>query len=257
MMQKAIEFKCKGYTLRGMEHVPDRATDKIPAVVLYHGFAATSIEPHRLFVKICRALEQVGFASFRFDFSGSGESDGNFENMTLSGEVAEAHAIFERVKADPRIDSTRVSIVGISMGGLVSSLVAGDRSIDVHRLVLLAPAGGQVRDLVENLLWDSGNYVQAYSEYYDYLGNLVSRDCLEDLSNVDVYGRARNYNGSVLIIHGTEDKVVPASIATDYCYFAYEGHANVHLIEGADHTFDKHEWECELIETLVGFISGK
>jgi cephalosporin-C deacetylase-like acetyl esterase len=54
-MQKAIEFKCKGYTLRGMEHVPDRATDKIPAVVLYHGFAATSRR-----VRACQKLQWFG-----------------------------------------------------------------------------------------------------------------------------------------------------------------------------------------------------
>jgi pimeloyl-ACP methyl ester carboxylesterase len=256
IVQKAIELNYNGLTLRGMEHVPVGATDGIPAVVFYHGFTGTSIEPHRMFVKICRALERVGIASFRFDFSGSGESDGDFEDMTLSGEVAEAHAIFDLVKADPRIDATRISVAGLSMGGLVASLVAGDRPDDVYRLALLAPAGGQIQDLVLNLLKDSGVDFHVYSEFIDYLGNLVSRRFVEELSNFNVYQRASYYNGPVLIIHGTEDSIVPASVVTEYRDQAYGGRAKVHFIEGGDHTFDKHVSEAELIETLVAYLSS-
>jgi uncharacterized protein len=254
-VQKAIELKYNGLTLRGMEHIPDGIAERVPAVVLYHGFTATSIEPHRMFVKICRALERVGIASFRFDFSGNGESDGDFEDVTLSGEVAEAHAIFDMVKADPRIDTTRIAVAGLSMGGLVASLVAGDRPDDVYRLALLAPAGGQVRDLVLDLLKDSGADIHGDAEFFDYLGNLVSRRFVEELSIFNVYQRASNYKGPVLIIHGTADAIVPARIATEYRDEAYGVRADVHFIEGGDHTFDKHAFEDELIETLVAFLS--
>ncbi|WAH43730.1 lysophospholipase [Alicyclobacillus fastidiosus] len=253
-MQRAIELEYNGRILRGMEHVPDGATHPLPAVVLYHGFAATCVEPHRLFVKICRALESVGVASFRFDFSGSGESDGNFEEMTVSGEISEAHAIFDWVQADPRLDPTHISVVGLSMGGLVASQVAGARPKDIRRLVLLAPGGGKIRDIVLGLLTDSGTDITKEAPYYDYLGNLVSHACLDDLSTIDVYRRASHYTGPVLIIHGTEDAVVPVEAAIGYQERAYNGRAMVHLMEGADHTFDKREWEAALIDQLVRYV---
>src|ERR1700737_4360766 len=79
-MQRAIELVYNGMTLRGMEHIPHASSnEKLPAVILFHGFTGNKLEPHRLFLKISRALEQLGFACFRFDFLGSGESDGNFE----------------------------------------------------------------------------------------------------------------------------------------------------------------------------------
>jgi pimeloyl-ACP methyl ester carboxylesterase len=140
-VQKAIELVYRGQTLRGMEHVPEVSGDKVPAVVLYHGFTGNKLEPHRMFLKISRALEESGVAAFRYDFLGSGESDGNFEEMTVSKEVAEAHAILDSVKQDPRIDPERVMLLGMSMGGLVASLVAGDRPADVAKLMLLCPAG--------------------------------------------------------------------------------------------------------------------
>ena len=46
-----------------------------------------------MFVKCSRALAQVGVASLRFDFYGSGESDGEFRQMTLRGEIADGRAL--------------------------------------------------------------------------------------------------------------------------------------------------------------------
>ena len=91
-------------------------------------------------------------ASFRFDFLGSGESDGNFEEMTASKEIAEANTILNFVKKDPRIDPNQVSLLGLSMGGLVASVLAGDRPDDIRRLALLAPAGNMyeiIKDTAE------------------------------------------------------------------------------------------------------------
>jgi pimeloyl-ACP methyl ester carboxylesterase len=201
-------------------------------------------------------LQRVCVASFRFDFSGIGESDGGFEDVTLSGVVLEAHAIFDLVEADPRIDTTRISVVGLSMGGLVASLVAGDGPDDVYRVALLAPGGGLIRSLVLDLLKDSGVDIDGDDDFFDYLGNLVSRRSVHELSNFNVYQCAIKFDGPVLIIHGTADAIVPASVATDYRDQAYGGLAKVHFIEGGDHTFDNHASEAELVETLVAYLSS-
>src|ERR1700730_7492286 len=134
-MQRAIELVYNGMTLRGMEHIPHASSnEKLPAVILFHGFTGNKLEPHRLFLKISRALEQLGFACFRFDFLGSGESDGNFEDMTVSKEISEGNAILDWVRSDPRIDKDKISLLGLSMGGLVASVIAGDRPEAIHKL---------------------------------------------------------------------------------------------------------------------------
>jgi len=139
-------------TLRGMEHIPEKSLDeKVPAVILFHGFTGTKLEPHRLFLKISRALEKQGIASFRFDFLGSGESDGDFEEMTVSKEIEEAHAIVDFVKRDGRIDPSRIYLLGLSMGGLVASVVAGERPNDVAKLILMAPAGNMYELITETI----------------------------------------------------------------------------------------------------------
>jgi pimeloyl-ACP methyl ester carboxylesterase len=256
-VQKAIELVVNGLTLRGMEHVPNGINAPVPAAILFHGYTGTKVEPHRLFVKISRALEAMGIASFRFDFSGSGESDGDFEHMTLSGEVTEAHAILDMVRRDARIDASRVMLIGLSMGGLVASLVAGDRPEDVHKLVLLAPAGNTKSILYRMAEAQGITQVDSALEHitvFDDAGNVVGKEFLLELLRLDAYPRAASYQGPVLIIHGSDDPVVSVEASHTYQRESYHGRATLHIIQGADHTFNKHEWEAELIQTILDFV---
>jgi pimeloyl-ACP methyl ester carboxylesterase len=249
-MQNAIEITHNDMTLRGMEHFPETATEPVPAVILFHGFTGTKLEPHRMFLKVSRALEQLGFASFRFDFLGSGESDGDFENMTVSGELAEANTILNFVKSDPRIDKSRVIVLGLSMGGLVASLLAGDRPEDLHKLILMAPAGTMyqgVKRMADSLL-------EAGAHVHDNGGNLVGFQFVKDLETIDVFNRAKHYEGDVIIIHGTKDEAVPYQVANLYQEQSYNGRAQLHFIEDADHTFNKYEWEKDVIDTICKFV---
>jgi pimeloyl-ACP methyl ester carboxylesterase len=251
-VQNAITLTHRGMTLRGMEHIPEKALhERVPAVILFHGFTGTKLEPHRLFLKISRALERQGIASFRFDFLGSGESDGDFEDMTVSKEIDEAHAIVDFVKRDERIDPSRIYLLGLSMGGLVASVVAGERPDDVAKLILMAPAGNMYELIAETIR--QGN-IDVTAPYFDHGGNLVGRPFLEDLQTINVFERAKPYDGPVLLIHGTKDDVVPYRVSYMYEQLCYGSRATVHLIEGANHTFDAHRWETEVIETILEFV---
>lgn len=252
-LQKATTLDVHGLTLRGMEHVPDIASSEspVPAVILFHGFTGHKLEAHRFFWKMSCALEQEGIAAFRFDFSGSGESDGDFVDMTPSGEIREAKAILESVKADSRIDSTKVSLVGLSLGGFVAGATAGDLPDAVHSLVLLAPAGS-FRESVYRMSQEYG--VTPDQEAFDHAGNLVGKELRDDVMGIDVYARSKPYQGPVLIIHGTKDEAVPYQVSEKYRDEVYDGRAILNLIDGADHTFNNVEWESMVISSVVEFI---
>lgn len=254
-MQKAIELVVNGLTLRGMEHVPDSAAEQpVPAAVIFHGFTGTHIEPHRMFVKLSRALEKAGIAAFRFDFSGSGNSDGDFEDMTASGEITEAKAILQHVRQDPRILSDQVSLIGLSMGGYVAGITAGDQPQDVHRLVLWAPAGnfGQLLEYGRQQL-----QIPDDVRVVDNEGNLVGLALYEDTQQIDGFERAKPYQGPVLIVHGTNDQAVPFWVAEHYQANVYGERATIHPIEGGDHTFNNTTWESDVIQTTVDFLSTR
>ncbi|MBD3293779.1 MAG: alpha/beta hydrolase, partial [Armatimonadia bacterium] len=79
-MEQFREFEVDGHRIAASIHIPD--TTPAPGVVMCHGFTGQRMEAHFLFVKAGRAMCEAGLNVLRFDFRGSGESDGRFRDMT-------------------------------------------------------------------------------------------------------------------------------------------------------------------------------
>ncbi|MBE3598789.1 MAG: alpha/beta fold hydrolase [Limnochordaceae bacterium] len=135
--EEPIRIVVEGQQLIGIVHRPPGGADeRPPAVVLCHGFGGHKAENHRLFVKAARAMARAGMAALRFDFRGSGDSEGEFEEMTLSGEVTDALAALAYARSHV---GRPVALLGMSMGGAVATLVA-ERDGDVARSCSGAPS---------------------------------------------------------------------------------------------------------------------
>lgn len=125
-MEKLIVFEVAGEPLVGMLHVPTGVRKRRPAVLFFHGFTGNKVEAHRLFVKMARALAQAGIVAFRFDFRGSGDSDGDFSRMTISQELEDAQAALAFLRARREVNPERMGVIGFSMGGLVAAEILGE-----------------------------------------------------------------------------------------------------------------------------------
>lgn len=250
-MQKAVEVVHNDQILRGMAHIPE-GDGPFPAVILYHGFTGTKLEPHRIFLKISRALEAVGIASFRFDFLGSGESDGNFEEMTVLNEVAEAETVFNYVSSHSSVAKEKIIVLGMSMGGLVASLLAGKLTDQIEKLILMAPAG-----TMSDLIAERSSEVPFIKSLnaYDLGGNLIGQEFVDELATLEVWPHAAKYQNDVLLIHGTNDLSVPYSVSSLYIENCYPK-ATLITIEEADHTFNAYIWEKQVIDAILGFVDN-
>lgn len=280
-MQKAIEMMSNGLTLRGMLHVPDDIKGKIPVVCIFHGFTGDKMEPHFIFVKLSRMLEKMGIASVRFDFGGSGESDGDFVDMTILKELIDAKNILDYVKTLDFVDNCKIGVVGLSMGGAVASMLAGDCKEEIASLCLWAPAGvmaalaleyvkqhlastaaeGSVNSRFDTVnQTDLDNYNDIGSgdipESFDIGGLLLGKGFIDDIIHVDIYEKASHYDKNVLILHGDMDPTVPLAASEKYLE-VYGTNAALHIIEGADHTFNKKIWEDEVLDYTLGFLEGE
>jgi uncharacterized protein len=251
-MQRAIELKCGDLILRGMLHIPDGTTSKVPLVCIFHGFTGNKMEPHFIFVKLSRQLEGRGIASVRFDFGGSGESDGEFVNMTISKELEEAKAILDYAQTLDFIDIDKIGIVGLSMGGAVASMLAGDRKEEVKALCLWAPAGN-MGELVMKQISERYGRDMSNLDYHDVGGLMISKIFLDDALKIDIIGKAASYNKNILLLHGDMDQTVPYSISERYLN-VYGTNAVLHTIDGADHTFNSKKWEDEVLDYTLGFL---
>ncbi|MER5805418.1 alpha/beta hydrolase [Streptomyces mirabilis] len=247
------DFQHNGLTLRSTLHIPDGPPGtRRPTVVFVHGFTANRIELPD-FVAMSRLLEAHGIAAVRFDLSGHGESDGDFFDVTIAGEIAETLAVLRTVRTFDFVDFDRIGLVGMSMGGVVAGIVAGEEP-GISALCLWSPAAVAPFEAAAGRL--KGRNIAPEIEakgYFDADGHRVSPAMVEDMAKLDVYGRSGKYAGPVHILHGDNDHIAPLAYVRPYLDH-YDGNAQVEIVEGADHAWGTVPHRTTLHQSTLRFL---
>ena len=243
-MEQCRELRIGNQRIAATIHLPEQTP--APGVVMCHGFTGHRIEAHFLFVKAARAFCEAGLNVLRFDFRGSGESDGLFREMTIGGEIEDALVALEALRSEPTVERDRVGLLGLSLGGLVASCAAG-RAGDVRALALWSA----VADLEEiaRSRWEvpadaddiAPDFVREIGPHE--IGDGFARDSLRIKPLKEIAG----HPGPVLVVHGTNDQSVPLGDAHRYMDAIPSANATLRVIEGADHTFSTVALEHEVI----------
>ena len=220
--------------LSAVLQTPD-AQAKYPLVIICHGFTAD--KNHPLLKSLSDELEARGIASIRFDFNGHGDSDGDFQAMTVLNEIEDAQKVYEYASALPNVKS--ISIAGHSQGGVVASMVAGQLgSKKIKAVVLMAPAAVLRDDALRGNLFGA-HYNAANPPDYVEINNhglrRVGRDYILTAQVLPIYETAERFTGAALMIHGKGDVVVPYTYSLSYKKIYKRG--EVELLDGVDHSF--------------------
>ncbi len=258
-LEEYVTIKKKNGVLRGMIHIPDQGKAPYPGVILYHGFAGNRMEPSFIFVRLSRLLMANNIASVRFDFLGSGESDGDFEEMTLSSEIEDAFAILDYFSARPEIDRQSIFLLGLSMGGSIAGYVAGSKesisskssnSAAFKGLILWA-AAGEMKELARER--DSADKSLPTNNPLDRKGLKIGMNFINDIENLEIMKVTSRFRGPGLIVHGSGDETVPPEVALEYKGM-FTGPTRFISIKGADHAFGSIPWQEELFSNTLEFI---
>jgi len=259
-MIKPVTFTNNGEQIIGILHVPNslKKGERAPAIAMFHGFTGHKSEAHRFFIHVARALCNAGYVVLRFDFRGSGDSDGEFEDMTVPGEVSDAVRAIDFLSSLDVVNPEKIGIIGLSMGGRVAAILASkDRRVKFIVLysAALAPLKERfLRDLEKESLekLEKGEAVHIGNGWYlkkSFFETVDSPVPLEVLDKIEV---------PVLIIHGDSDKVVPL----DGAQKGYEILKNLndknelYIIKGGDHVFTRKEHTQEVIEKTLNWLSS-
>ena len=118
------ELQVNDYTIRGLFTEPDNGYTDI--AVMLHGYTGHKNENGFLFKQIAKTLVECGIATLRFDYYGSGDSDGEFheQNFTTVRNDAKA-AIDEAVRLN---NGKKVLVCGFSMGGAVAARMSIEKA---------------------------------------------------------------------------------------------------------------------------------
>lgn len=229
------DFHHNGLTLRSTIHVPEGSATSWPAVVFVHGFTSNRLEVPS-FVGMSRLLVAQGIASVRFDLSGHGESDGEFADVTITGEIAETRTVVRAVRGFAFVDPGRIGLLGMSMGGVVAGIVAAEEP-GIAALCLWSPAAIAPFEIGSGYLKGRDIATEIHDKgYFDADGYRVSPALVADIAGLDVYGRSSGFAGPVRIIHGDKDDIAPVEYARRYLDH-YGDHAELEVVPGADHAW--------------------
>ena len=201
--------------------------------MLMHGFMANKkLEPLK---SIANELESRGIASLRFDFDGHGESEGRFRDMTVLTELDDARHVIDYVRRAGAYDS--IALVGHSQGGVVAGMIAGELGEEVKALVQLAPAAVLKDDALQGVLmgkhYDPSNPPETLTVFF----HRVGKGYFLAAQSLPIYEQSSLYQGPVLLIHGTKDKIVPHSYSEKYDHVY--SNSQLQLYEGENHFLSK------------------
>ena len=210
---------------------------KYPLVILLHGFTAN--KEHDLLKTLADDLESEGIATIRFDFNGHGQSEGNFQDMTVLNEIEDAKKVYDYVSKLSEV--TSISIAGHSQGGVVTSMVAGELGTDkVKAIALMAPAAvlreDALRGILQGAAYDPINppkYVEI--DKGDRGHFKVGREYIKAAQTLPIYETSIAYQGSACLVHGTGDVVVPYTYSLRYGRIY--ANSELHLLKNFDHGF--------------------
>jgi alpha-beta hydrolase superfamily lysophospholipase len=190
-----------GATLSGVLHRPDERARG--SVLLAHCFTCSK-DVHTM-TRLARGLSEAGYAVLRFDFTGLGDSGGEFSTTTLSHNVrdlaAAATALIEQGHGP-------CGLLGHSLGG-AASLLAAPRLKTVRSIVVLgAPADPEH---VRHLFVDHEEAIRRDGEAVVSIGGRpfpIAQGFLDDLGAHDAAGRTGALGRPLLVVHAVDDEVV-------------------------------------------------
>ena len=253
-MQKPLYFRNNGLRLAGTLHLP-AGKGPFPAVAMLHGFMSEKAESHYLFVRLSRRLEEAGIASLRFDFRGCGESEGRFEDTTVAEQASDARAALATLRLTARIDSERLGLVGMSLGGLVAALAAAEEP-DLASLVLWGAIARPVK-VFESIVTKPGARELARRGRLDAGGLYISTAFAEAMAAADPCAAISRSKAPVFIIHATGDRTVPYVNSTDLLRAAKARRLRSERLSvaGADHTFSSVDWSEAVIDATAEWFT--
>lgn len=173
-----------------------------------------------------------GLGSLRLDYSGSGESEGDFEAGTLEVWRDDALAVIDRVTAGPLV------LVGSSMGGWLMLLIALARPERVKALVGIATAA----DFTDWSFSDAERAVlQAgtLEQQTTYGTQIFLRGFWESGQRNLLLGQPIPFAGPIHLLHGQCDDVVPWEISLKVEDRLASDDVRVTLVKDGDHRLSR------------------
>ncbi|MDD9965187.1 MAG: bifunctional alpha/beta hydrolase/OsmC family protein [Myxococcales bacterium] len=226
--RQRVEFEGgQGDTLSGWLHLP---SGRPHAFVLFaHCF--TCGKDLRIASRMAQTLAGQGFGVLRFDFTGLGDSEGEFADTSFSSnldDLVAAADFLRKAHAAPQV------LVGHSLGG-AAVLAAAARIPESLAVATIGAPSAPAH--VRKLLGDDSEELRARGEAEVSIAGRafrIKRQFLEDLERHDSREAIGRLRRALLVLHSPQDQIVGIENASEIFVAARHPKSFVSL-DGADH----------------------
>lgn len=198
----------KGQKIFGITHKPLHIK-KPPVILFCHGLGGHKTGRYRVYVELAETLVRANIAVVRFDFRGSGDSEGALSEMTIQDQLSDALAMLNYISESQEYDLTKIGIFGRSLGAAIAIQAAAIHG-DIKSLAVWVP-------LFNGKQWEN-QWEKVQS------GEISSRDAIEirringQVASLEFYAQMfsmpiessleKLHNVPLLIIHGEKDSLI-------------------------------------------------
>ena len=229
MRSQKVEFTNKnGYKLSARLEFP---IDSHPVAFAIFAHVFTGSKNLSATRHISRALTLNGIAVLRFDFTGLGQSEGEFADTTFTSNVEDllaAARFLEEHHEAPRI------LIGHSLGG--AAVIFAAKHLESVRAVATIGAPSEPEH-VTHLLSESLEEIEKHGQAkvsIDGRTFTIKKDFLDDLRQKNMFGILKGLRKALMVLHSPQDSVVEIDNAAKIYHAAHHPKSFVTL-DGANH----------------------
>lgn len=250
MNPKKITFKSSnGLNLAGHLYLP---VDGRPSFYAVFAHCFTCTKNFKAVSRICRSLSDEGIAVLSFDFTGLGNSEGEFESSTFSSNMSDLSDAVQFLKEAYEAPSL---LIGHSLGG-AAALYAVSGLPSITALVTIGAPADPAH--VTHLLDGDMDRIRREGKARVRIGGrpfTISKEFVEDLNQEPINDFLKSSRKSLLVLHSPQDEIVGIENAQKIFSAAFHPKSFVSL-DGADHLVSD-EADARYIGQLIATWSSR
>jgi len=232
---KKIKFtNAEGQELSARLDLPD---NKSPEAYVLFAHCFTCNKNLTAVRTISKALTSNGFGVLRFDFTGLGESEGDFEDTNFSSNVQDliaASSYLEQEFEAPKL------LIGHSLGGAAVIFAAKAIPSILAVVTIGAPSCPQH---IQHLIKSNLEEIKESGIAEVMIGGrsfFIKQQFLDDINSKNLARTVKNFKKSLLVMHSPQDKTVGIENASEIYAAAMHPKSFISL-NGADHLLSNKE----------------
>lgn len=245
MKPQKVTFKNnKGEELKGQLVLPKTQDPKVYAIFAHCFTCGKNL---KVIKQISSALTNLGIGVLSFDFTGLGQSEGDFANTNFSHDVEDLIHASQFLKENYTAPSL---LIGHSLGG-TAALFAAKKLQNIKAIVTIASPSQPSH--VENLIKSSVEEIEKNNEALVNIGGrdfTIKKQFLEDIKANDTKDFLGDLKKPLLVMHSPLDKIVSIKNAEELYQWAHHPKSFISL-DQADHLLNENI-DARYIGNLIG-----